>query len=162
MLTKTLIVNKQEMIVRPMTVSDVPVVAAISQEEKNSSWPKNLFYDCLKEDYLPLVITKGDSGLANHTIGFIVLLNQVGESQLIKMAVRKSCYRQGIGKALLRHAITLAGIQHLKHMTLEVRVSNQAAIALYESCDFSVIATRRDYYPLDDAREDALVMRRVF
>lgn len=41
---------------------------------------------------------------------------------------------------------------------LEVRESNTAAIALYESSGFHELGVRRDYYPADDGREDAIIL----
>lgn len=42
---------------------------------------------------------------------------------------------------------------------LEVRASNAAAIALYESLGFNEATIRRNYYPTTDGREDAIIMR---
>jgi ribosomal-protein-alanine N-acetyltransferase len=45
-------------------------------------------------------------------------------------------------------------------MVLEVRASNEAAISLYRKMGFSDIGLRRDYYPAEDGREDAILMGR--
>ncbi len=148
--------------VRPMTQKDVPIVANIAQSVMPFAWSQQSFYDCLAPDYHAFVIVQGEQGLANQLLGFIVVLNQVGESQLLAMGLRQKCQRQGLGRQLLLHTIALAKQQQLTCMWLEVRASNQAAIALYASVGFKQVGVRRSYYPAKDGREDAMVMKLVF
>lgn len=148
--------------VRPMTQKDVPIVANIAQSVMPFAWIQQSFYDCLTPDYHAFVIAQGEQGLANQLLGFIVVLNQVGESQLLTMGLRQKYQRQGLGRQLLSHVISLAKQQRLTCMWLEVRASNQAAIALYASVGFNQVSVRRSYYPANDGREDAIVMKLVF
>ena len=81
----------------------------------------------------------------------------VGErAELIDLRVMTSCRRQGLGKQLLWASLrALAGVTQVD---LEVRDSNIAALSLYRSLSFQETGRRRDYYALDNGREDAVLM----
>ena len=85
-----------------------------------------------------------------------------GEAQILNLSVVPDTRREGLGRALLRRFIDDARGLGAEQVFLEVRSSNVAAIALYETGGFAPVARRVDYYPgatPDAAREDALVMR---
>ncbi|MGH2842740.1 MAG: GNAT family N-acetyltransferase, partial [Solirubrobacteraceae bacterium] len=76
---------------------------------------------------------------------------------VMNVAVDRGERRRGIAAALLEVLLTRAG--HGADYTLEVRVSNAPAIALYERYGFSAVGTRRRYYA--DNGEDAVIMWRT-
>ncbi len=78
------------------------------------------------------------------------------EAHITILAVNPQYHRQGIGATLLYSLITAAGDRGLERATLEVRVSNQAAISLYEKFGFKAAGRRRRYYR--DNNEDALIL----
>ena len=97
-------------------------------------------------------------------VAYGVLMLGPGEAQLLNLSVVPDAQRQGLGSDLLalflEEALRLGATQ----VFLEVRVSNTAAIALYERAGFASVARRADYYPPGPSgatREDALVMRHV-
>ena len=95
-------------------------------------------------------------------VAYGVLMFAPGEAQLLNLTVAAEVRRLGIGRALLRRFLADARGRGAAQCFLEVRVSNVAAVALYEAEGFLPVARRVGYYPsLDAAREDALVMRRV-
>ena len=65
-------------------------------------------------------------------------------------------WKQGIGNTLVKTLICEAAKRHIREMTLEVRVSNRAAIRLYERNGFVSEGCRKNYY--DKPKEDALIM----
>lgn len=75
-----------------------------------------------------------------------------GEFEILNLAVDPVCRRMGVAKALLHHQLARGG-EHF----LEVRESNAAARKLYESMNFRVIGTRREYYT--NPEETAIVMK---
>jgi ribosomal-protein-alanine N-acetyltransferase len=86
-----------------------------------------------------------------------------GEAQLLNLTVLESARRRGIARSLLRRFVADANHAGAEQAFLEVRVSNAAALALYESEGFAAVARRPGYYPVlttDAPREDALVLRR--
>ncbi len=77
-----------------------------------------------------------------------------GEAELLRIATDPALRRSGVATALMRHMIEACDGEPI---TLEVRRSNGAAIALYERHGFTIIATRRGYY---GDGEDAVIMQR--
>ena len=80
------------------------------------------------------------------------------EATLFNIAVDPDFQRRGLGKALLEHLIDELEKRGVLTLWLEVRASNVAAIALYESLGFNEATIRRNYYPTADGREDAIIM----
>jgi len=80
----------------------------------------------------------------------------VDEAHITNIAVHEDHRNQGIGASLLTKMIDYAKIRKMKHMTLEVRVSNQKAQSLYEKYGFNSQGHRPHYYLDND--EDAIIM----
>ncbi len=80
----------------------------------------------------------------------------VDEAHIVTIAVRTTRKNLGLGEWLLINIIELAQQLRAKYVTLEVRVSNKTAQALYEKYGFTIAGTRKKYY--SDNGEDALIM----
>ncbi len=78
------------------------------------------------------------------------------EAHITILAIDSHYHRQGMGAALLYSLVATARDRGLERATLEVRVSNQAAISLYEKFGFKTAGKRRRYY--QDNGEDALIL----
>lgn len=91
-------------------------------------------------------------------IGLGCFWSIVEEAHITIVAVHPDYQRQGLGQALLWALLSQAHHRGLERATLEVRVSNQAAIALYEKFGFREAGRRRRYY--EDTGEDALILWR--
>lgn len=84
------------------------------------------------------------------------MLITVDEGQITNIAVHPDHRRQGLGRAILRALLKHAKTAHLSSVTLEVRPSNTAAIALYKKNGFTEIGRRKAFY--SKPTEDALIM----
>ncbi len=144
--------------IRPMTPRDVSVATQIAKTVMPYSWSKAVFQDCLHGDYQAWVMMQGPLDIANAVLGFIVSLVQVGEGQILNIALRERGQGKGFGRQLVQHALSHMQQQAVKRVFLEVRDSNHEAIAFYQSLDFQAVGRRRDYYRTDEGREDAIVM----
>ena len=89
--------------------------------------------------------------------GFLLAWGVVDELHLLELASHPEQRRKGFARALLMALLEHARSQHTRLILLEVRRSNVAAIALYESFGFETTGVRRGYY--SDTGEDALEMR---
>ncbi|MEC4807057.1 MAG: ribosomal protein S18-alanine N-acetyltransferase [Jaaginema sp. PMC 1079.18] len=78
------------------------------------------------------------------------------EAHITLLAVAPAYRRQGLGRLLLATLLQQAQKRGLERATLEVRCSNQAAIALYQKFGFKIAGTRKKYY--QDNQEDALIL----
>jgi ribosomal-protein-alanine N-acetyltransferase len=97
-----------------------------------------------------------DPPVMEYLAGFLGLWMMVDEAHIVTVAVRESERRKGVGELLLLGAYDLAESKGLHVLTLECRVSNVAAQALYEKYGFQRVGIRPRYYT--DNNEDALIM----
>ena len=93
-------------------------------------------------------------------VGYAGLLVVADEGYITTVAVDPSCRRQGVAAQLLQVFDNFAKGNHLAFLTLEVRSSNAAAIALYEGFGFREVGRRRNYYDLP--KEDALILTKYY
>lgn len=89
-------------------------------------------------------------------LGFVGLWLMIDEAHIVTIAVREAHRRHGIGELLLIGATEIALANHQVMVTLECRVSNYAAQALYEKYGFRKVGIRPRYY--SDNNEDAYIM----
>ncbi len=85
------------------------------------------------------------------------------ESNLLNIGVNPKFQRQSLGSQLLHRMFLISRINQAKHMWLEVRESNQAALSLYKKHQFEVIGNRKNYYIYQDQtgkkiKEHAIIM----
>lgn len=137
-----------------MREDDLDEVVALEISVYSHPWTRGNFGDSLGSGYECWTWRSG-FGL----VGYFVLSAVAGEAHLLNLSVAAQCQRGGHGSALLREALRLARARGARELFLEVRPGNLAAHALYERFDFRQIGVRRDYYPDDGGREDALVFR---
>jgi len=138
--------------IRPMHEQDVPSVIAVEVRAYYSPWTEVIFRDCLRVGYSCWVLEQDAQ-----VLGYGVLSAAVGEAHLLNLCVAPEQQGKGHGRRLLTHFIDVARGHGAEAMFLEVRPSNYAAVALYESTGFNQVGSRRDYYPAPKGREDALI-----
>ncbi len=141
--------------VRPLGVADLDAVMAIEQRAYPFPWTKGIFRDCLRVGYCCWCY-ENDGCLD----GYGVMSVAAGEAHILNLTVRPESQRRGIGRKLMTHFLQLARRHGADIVMLEVRPSNQAAIALYQKCGFNEIGVRCNYYPAENGREDALIFAR--
>jgi len=142
---------------RPLTDADLPGVAVLEARIHAAPWTIGNFHDALASGY-PARVAICDG----HIVAYGVLMLAPGEAQILNISVVPEARRMGLGRWLVVHFLDEAQQHGAEQCFLEVRVSNSAAIALYESTGFARIARRTSYYPAateEAPREDALVMR---
>ena len=88
-------------------------------------------------------------------VGYVGSQTVLGEADMMNIAVAHSHRRQGIARLLVEELIRQLDANML---TLEVRASNEGAIALYESLGFRQVGLRKNYYR--KPKEDALILRK--
>ena len=94
----------------------------------------------------------------NQIVGYAILSYVVGEAELLNICIDPTQQGKGYAKALLEHLIEHAVEKDNHEMYLEVRVSNTAAIHIYEQAGFNEIGLRKNYYPTKAGKEDAMLM----
>ena len=96
--------------------------------------------------------------VAGELVAYCVLMLAVDDVHLLNISVAEKWQGQGFGARLLRHAMKRGREMGASTLLLEVRASNDKALALYRHFGFQQIGVRRGYYPANGGREDALVL----
>ncbi|MBS0520778.1 MAG: ribosomal protein S18-alanine N-acetyltransferase [Proteobacteria bacterium] len=100
------------------------------------------------------------SGLDGTAAGFALLRTAADEAELLTIAVRPTCRRQGIARRLLKVVIALARDRGARSLFLEVGADNPGARALYDQIGFRTVGRRAAYYIRSGGPPaDAVVMR---
>ena len=136
-----------------MVPEDLDEVIKIEQASfQREAWTReDMLYE-LENPFAFLFTDKRDGQLA----GYIGVRDLYERLEITTLAVAEPFRRRGIGGALLEHVLELAKKEGYRNITLEVRVSNQAAINLYQRYGFEVWAVKKDYYL--SGHEDAYLM----
>ena len=138
---------------RPMQLDDLDTIMAIEPQIYPYPWTRGNFSDSLSSGYSAWVLMLNDQ-----IIGYSLMMLVLDEAHLLNLSVAKPYQKQGLGRTLLEHMVSIAKSNQMANMFLEVRPSNISAIALYENMGFNEMAIRRKYYPAANGREDAVLM----
>ena len=139
---------------RPLQTSDLDAVLEIEQSVYPYPWSRGIFADCLRVGYACTALLLGQQ-----LVGYAIINWGGGEAHLLNLCVARSAQHCGHGRLLLRHVISQASRLDCQSLFLEVRPSNERAVSLYRRESFETVGRRRDYYPSEEGREDALTMR---
>ncbi|RMF46171.1 MAG: ribosomal-protein-alanine N-acetyltransferase [Anaerolineae bacterium] len=139
--------------IRPMAPRDIPQVMAVDKASFAMPWPERAYRFELESNTLSICLVAEEKP---KVVGMIVAWLLVDELHIATIGVHPDYRRQGIGARLLAAAL-LTGIRRGAHVsTLEVRVSNLPAQALYRHFGYEIVGRRPRYYK--DNNEDALLM----
>ncbi len=139
---------------RVMEESNLATVAAIERNANLFPWTLKNFSDCLTAGHQSWVYYDENDVL----VGFTIVQKVVDELHLLNLCVKKEQQGKGIGKLILKSVVDYAGVIDAAMILLEVRQSNTRAQQLYVQSGFNEMAVRKDYYPAQQGREDAILM----
>ena len=140
---------------RRLEAGDLEEVEVIERESYPTPWSRSMFdAELRKPSSLALGAFTEDDAL----VGYAFVSRYVDAWHVMNVAVAHAYRRRGIAVALLERLFDVTASDPRRGYTLEVRVSNTGAIALYERLGFEARGVRRGYYT--DNREDALIMWR--
>lgn len=140
--------------IRKLKESDIAELARIERESFSRPWSEESFRELLTLDYARYLVAEADGEIAG-SVGMRVVY---GEGDIDNVVVDRKYRGNGIAKALISELIALGESEGIKEFTLEVRVSNAAAIRVYENAGFTSAGVRPRFY--EDPVEDALIMWR--
>lgn len=156
--------------VRRMTAADLDRVLAIAQNlPQTPHWPQSAWLNAINSQFerdstprrIALVIAASAANPQSHSIlGFAVASFLPPQAELETIAVAPESQRLGLGERLLRALATELKTACVDDVLLEVRASNQSALAFYEALGFVRTRLRPGYYA--DPIEDAVLMRLSF
>jgi ribosomal-protein-alanine N-acetyltransferase len=140
-----------------MRIGDVEAVHEIERLSFTTPWPSYAFEQELSGNRLArYVVARAADPDGERVVGFAGVWLMVDEAHITTFGVHPDWRRRGVGRRLLLRLAELALELGAARMTLEVRVGNEVAQALYRSFGFAVAGRRPRYYT--DDGEDAFVM----
>lgn len=144
--------NTDRLQFRMMKRADVERISELEEETFSMPWSRDAFIEMIeKEDARYYVVE-----LEGQVVGGCGLLLVAGEGNITNVVIDKNVRNQGIGTKLLKFMIEDGYLNGLNAFTLEVRVSNAAAIHVYEKLGFFSEGIRPNFY--EKPTEDAMIM----
>jgi ribosomal-protein-alanine N-acetyltransferase len=148
--TEPSITAAAEVSVRRLTYGDLPSVLSIERRSFPAPWSLAMFVlEVSEPSGVCLAATTGDE-----IVGYLVCSRYADVFHLMNVAVDPDLRRRGTAILMVERMLEEAGRE--QRYTLEVRVSNHGAIAMYERLGFRRAGRRRRYY--SDNGEDAMIM----
>ena len=129
---------------------DLSAIQTLESASFSNPWTPAALAEMLRSDITRLYVARRQ---ARDVVGFCACWVIGDELHINTLAVERTHRRKGVATRLLRFVLEATGVERA---TLEVRRSNTAALALYESLGFRATAVREGYYSHPD--EDGLVL----
>lgn len=149
--------NKPDVFFRLMKEEDLPTVLIIERLSFSSPWSKFYFLHELhfnSESILIMMIQK--NSFDEMLVGYIDLWKEKNGLHIANFAINPGARNRGYGTAFLHFIFYFAEAMNIRKISLEVRISNFAAIKLYKKLGFVIQNTVPEYYV--DNKEDAYLM----
>lgn len=146
--------------IRRMNTSDLIQVYPIELTVHRLPWTKEILRDCVLVGYDCQVLESIDS-TDHQVLGYIISRLSGNTAHILNISIAKDQQAKGYGRQLLEHVLLrFAQLPQLTEVVMEVRVSNQNALRLYQSLGFEQVAIKKDYYQELSHNEDALVLHK--
>ena len=141
----------QKITYRRMTPEDVPFISKLEQETFSMPWSADSFQEMINKEDAVYYVAERDGQL----LGGCGVLMIAGEGNITNVVVAPEARNQGVGTGMLKHLMEEGSRAGLTAYTLEVRVSNAAAIHVYEKLGFVSEGIRPGFY--EKPTEDAMI-----
>ena len=147
----------KDLVIREMEIEDLNEVFDIESSSSPHPWSKKMFLDEIKSSFSHCFTIQRHGVPQCRVMGFICFRNLGEESELLNICVHPQYRGIGIGKKLMQFYIDLSQEMKIKTFHLEVNVSNQPAIQLYQFFYYQSSGKRKRFY---QNQFDALLMTR--
>ena len=139
---------------RFMEEKDLDQICQLEEETFSLSWRREDFLQMIQQEQAVYLVAEDIQ--TKQIIGGCGVRNIVGEGEITNVVIRKDYRGQKIATAMLAALMKEGTKIGIIHFTLEVRESNQAAIALYQKSGFNIEGTRKNFY--EKPVENGLIM----
>ena len=140
---------------RSMQEHDLPAVYRLEKACQPMPWPCWCFRSTIRSRASCWVVEK-----EGEIIGFGILSIEKGRAHIMNMCVAPAHQRQGLGRRIMLHLLSIAKKKHARNAWLEVRSTNRPAILLYRKLGFRAKLIRKGYYRMRHGRKNAIIMAR--
>lgn len=142
----------------PMTADHLEELEKLERICFSRPWSRKMLAEELENQCAAFLVA--EDSVSGRVLGYAGLMVVADEGYITNVAVFPEYRRQGIAAQILQVFVQFAAANHLAFLTLEVRPSNAAAIALYQGFGFEEVGRRKNYYDLP--KEDALILTKYF
>lgn len=140
------------MIIRTMQESDLSQVAEIEEQTFSVPWSLESFRESMMLEHTVYLVAEEQEKI----MGYCGMYRVFNEGEIVNVAVAEEYRRRGVAKELLEQLFRESEILKVDNFFLEVRESNEGAIALYKKLGFIEAGIRKDFY--EKPRENAIFM----
>lgn len=151
--------DKLRWIDRPLTEADIAEVVAMEQDaclHPLHAWTVESYRSSLRAGYWARVRCEAATG---RVVAVCVAMDVADEVHLLNIAVARAWHGQGVARTFLDILAARCRQRQSGLIWLEVRPSNARALRLYTQLGYEQVGVRKHYYPAEQGREDAIVMR---
>ena len=141
-----------KIVIRKMRPEDLPEVCVIEKDNFSLPWSEDSFLESLEKDYTVFLVALIEEEIA----GYVGCYCVAGTGEITNVAVKASHRRKGIGGMLLEKLYEEGSALDTSEYFLEVRESNETAIALYARQGFVKEGIRKNFY--EKPVENAVIM----
>lgn len=145
----------RDYIIRKMTPMDIDGVMRIEKEAFSLPWSRESYLGELNNNFATYLVADYEGDIAGYGGIWVVF----DEAHITNVAVGKDYRKSGLGKALMVDLEGSARKKSAQRILLEVRPSNEAALALYRGLGYFESGLRKEYY--SDNNEDAIIMTKL-
>lgn len=142
----------------PMTADHLEELEKLERICFSRPWSRKMLAEELENQCAAFLVA--EDSVSGRVLGYAGLMVVADEGYITNVAVFPEYRRQGIAAQILQVFVQFAEANRLAFLTLEVRPSNAAAIALYQGFGFEEVGRRKNYYDLP--KEDALILTKYF
>ena len=142
----------------PMTADHLEELEKLERICFSRPWSRKMLAEELENQCAAFLVA--EDSVSGRVLGYAGLMVVADEGYITNVAVFPEYRRQGIAAQILQVFLQFAAANHLAFLTLGVRPSNAAAIALYQGFGFEEVGRRKNYYDLP--KEDALILTKYF
>ena len=150
--------EKMRVNIVPMTADHLEELERLEKICFSRPWSRKMLAEELDNECAAFLVA--EDPITKEVVGYAGLLVMADEGYITNVAVFPEYRRRGVAGQIIAVFDNFARGNRLAFLTLEVRPSNAAAIALYQSFGFEEVGRRKNYYDLP--KEDALILTKEY
>lgn len=139
-------------IFRKGTEEDIKQIAELEARTFSDAWTERSVMESLEQTQAFITVAEDDGKL----IGYCIIYYVMDEAEIARIAISEDVRRQGVGSGLLDYTCKCCREKEVTRLLLDVRESNEGAIAFYETYGFQSDGMRKNFYNLP--QENAVLM----
>ena len=139
-------------IFRNVTEEDIKYIGELEAKTFTDAWTEQSVRDTFVQKQAFITVADDDGKL----VGYCIIYYVMDEAEIARIAISEDVRRKGLGKGLLDYTCKCCREKQIERLMLDVRESNEGAIAFYKNYGFETDGMRKHFY--DMPKEDAVLM----